>query len=126
MRNRIIDPFEKLIISLYTYSPICRREDYYPMYYLNKPIDKMLNTDKNKIYILSDRCFIFNMYNTYSTYRQQTFKCPNEIYQHIINLTYQDQKNNEQHYRNGYRLFLNITDTNTFSKFVSKIFKNCW
>ena len=54
MRSRITDPFEILIILLYTYIPPCRREDYYSMYYLNNPLDKMLKPDKNTNYITSD------------------------------------------------------------------------
>ena len=84
----------------------------------------MLKTDTTKNYITSDRWFIFNKYKTNSTYGQQTFECPNKIYQQIINLTYYDQENNEHHYKNGDRLFLNIMDPNTFSKFVSRIFEN--
>ena len=124
IRNYITDPFERLIISLYTYIPPRRREDYYLMYYSKKPLDEMSKTDTTKNYITSDRWFIFNKYKTDSTYGQQTFECPNEIYQQIINLTYYDKENNEQHYKNGDRLFLNITDPNTFSKYVSRIFEN--
>ena len=112
MRNNITDPFERLIISLYTYIPLCRREDYYLMYYSNTPLDEMSKTDTAINYITSDRWLIFNKYKTDSTYGQQTFECPNEIYQLIINLTYYDKENNEQHYKNGDRLFLNITDPN--------------
>ena len=68
MRNNITDPFEKLIISLYTYIPSRRREDYNLMYYSNKPLDKMLKTDTTKNYITSDHWFIFNKYKTDSTY----------------------------------------------------------
>ena len=124
MRNRIANPFQRLIISLYTYIPHRRREDYYSMYYSNKPLDIMWKADKTKNYITSDRWFIFNKYKTYSTYGQQTFECPNEIYQLIIDLTYQDLENNEQPYKNNDRLFLNITDRNTFSKYVSGIFEH--
>ena len=53
MKNRITDPFESLIISLYTYIPPRRRENYYSMYYLNKPLDKMLKADITKNYITS-------------------------------------------------------------------------
>ena len=94
------------------------------MYYSNKPLDKMLKADKTKNYITTDRWFIFNKYKTDSTYGQQTFECPNEIYQQIINLTYYDEENNEQHYKNNDRLLFNITDPNTFSKQVPKIFEN--
>ena len=124
IRNNITDPFDRLIISLYTYIFPRGREDYYLMYYLNKPLNKMLKTDTTKNYITSDRWFIFNKYKTDSTYGQQTFECPNKIYQQIINLTYYDKKNNEQHYKNGDRLFLNKTNFNTFSKCVSRIFEN--
>ena len=41
MRNNITDPFERLIISVYTYIPPRRREDYYLMYYYNKTYDEM-------------------------------------------------------------------------------------
>ena len=41
MRNDITDPFERLIISLYTYIPPRRLEDYYLMYYSNKPLNEM-------------------------------------------------------------------------------------
>ena len=123
MRSRITDLFERLIISLYTYIPHRRREYYYSMYYLNKPLDKMLKADTTKNYITSDRWLIFNMYKTYSTYGQQTFECPNEIYQQIIDLPYLDQENNEQHYKNGDRLFFNITDPNSLSKYVSGLFE---
>ena len=124
MRSRLTDPFERLIISLYTYIPSRRREDYYSMYYSNKLLDKMLKADKKINYITSDNWFIFNKYKTYSTYGQQTFECPNEIYQQIIDLTYQDLENNNLHYKNGDRLVLNIIDPNTFSKYVSRIFEN--
>ena len=49
MRNNITDPFERLIISLYTYIPPRRREDYYLMYYSNKPLDEMSKKIKLKI-----------------------------------------------------------------------------
>ena len=124
MRNNINDSFERLIISLYTYVPFRGREDYYLMYYSNKPLNKMLKTDTTKNYIISDLWVIFNKYKTDSTYGQQTFECPNEIYQQIINLTYFEKENNEQHYKNGDRLFLNKTNFNTFSKCVSRIFEN--
>ena len=113
--------------KLYHYTLIFffrKREDYYLMYYSNKPLDEMLKTDTTKNYITSDCWFSFNKYKTDSTYVQQTFECPNEIYQQIIDLTYYDKENNEQHYKNGDRLFLNITDPNTFSNFVSRIFGN--
>ena len=77
IRSRITDLFERLIISWYTYFPPCRREDYYLMYYSNKPLDKMLLADTTKNYITSDGWFIFNKYKTDSTYGQQTFECPN-------------------------------------------------
>ena len=80
MRNNITDPFERLIISLYTYNPPRKREDYYLMYYSNKPLNEMSKKDKTKNYITSDCWFIFNKYKTDSTYGQQTFECPNEIY----------------------------------------------
>ena len=124
MRNNITDPFERLIILLYTYIPPRRREDYYLMYYSNKTYDEMFKKDKTKNYITSDRWFIFNKYKTDSTYGQQKFECPNEIYQQIINLTYLDKEDNEQHYKDGDRLFFNITNPNTFSNYVSNIFEN--
>ena len=37
MRNNITYSVERLIISLYTYIPPRKREDYYLMYYSNKP-----------------------------------------------------------------------------------------
>ena len=124
MRSRITDLFERLIISLYTYIPPRRRKDYYSIYYSNKPLDKVLKADKTKNYITSDRWLIFNEYKTDSTYGQQTFECPNKIYQQIIDLKYQDQENNEQLYKTGDRLMLNLTDPNTLSIFLSKIFEN--
>ena len=51
MRNNITDPLERLIISFYTYIPSRRREDYYLMYYSNKPLDEMSKQDKTKNYI---------------------------------------------------------------------------
>ena len=60
----------------------------------------MLKADIKRNYITSDCWFIFNEYKTDSTYGQQTFECPNKIYQQIIDLTYIDQENNEQHYKN--------------------------
>ena len=51
MRSRITDPFERLIISLYTYIRPRRREDYYLLYYSYKPVVKMLKAD-TKVIIL--------------------------------------------------------------------------
>ena len=86
------------------------------------------NTTKN--YITSDRWFIFNKYKTDSTYGQQTYECPNEIYQQIINLTYLDKENNEQHYKNGDRLFLIllilILLVNMFQKYLKIMLVNMW
>ena len=84
----------------------------------------MSKKDKTKNYITSDRQFIFNKYKTASTYGQQKFECPNQIYQQVINLTYYDKEDNEQHYKDGDRLFFNITNCNTFSKYISGIFEN--
>ena len=42
----------------------------------------------------------------------------------MIDLTYYDEDNNEKPYKNNDRLILNITDPNTISKFVSRIFEN--
>ena len=47
MKSRMIDPFEKLIISLYTYCPPRRKEDYYSMYNSNNPLDQMFKENKN-------------------------------------------------------------------------------
>ena len=54
----------------------------------------MLNADKTKNYNISDRRFIFNKFQTYSTYGQQTYEYPNEIYQNIIDKIYYDQEYN--------------------------------
>ena len=121
MESRITDLFERLITSNYTYIPFRRKEDYYSMYYSNKSLHKMLKADKNTNYITSNRLFIFNNYKTYSTYGQQTFEFPNEVYQKIIDLTYIYKDNNEQQNKYNDRLFLNITNPSTFSKFFKHI-----
>ena len=66
----------------------------------------MLKANNNKNYITSDRWCIFNKYKTYLTYGKQTIECTNEINKQIINLTYYDEENNEQHYKDNNRLFL--------------------
>ena len=53
MRNKITDPFTKLILLLYTYISPRIWEDYYSLYYLNKLLDKMLKADKeSKLYYI--------------------------------------------------------------------------
>lgn len=80
MRDRITDPLEKLVISLYTYIPFRSWLDFKLMYYTNKTLDQMKNANKHKKYITCDRKYIFNKYKTDSTYVQKIVDCPDEIY----------------------------------------------
>ena len=69
-----------------------------------------MKTKKN--YITSDSKFIFNIYKTAKSYKQQVFDCPSEIYELI----------NRIGYNVGDRLFPNKKLASNFSAFVIKIF----
>ena len=114
MRDSITDPLEKLVISLYTYSPPRRRRDYFNFYYLdssNLGVDNETE-DILKNYITNDKKLIFNDYKTKTKYGRQEFDCPDEIYNQVIALGY----------RNKQKIF-NLTQDCDMSKFVTGVFE---
>lgn len=106
MRDSISDPLEKLIISLYTYFPTRRRQDYFNFYYVEEEGDETHN------YITKNKKLIFNDYKTKNTYGKQVFDCPDEIYNQVIALQY----------KNGQSIF-NLPQDCYMSNFVTNVFK---
>ena len=88
--DRILDPLNKLAISLYTYIFPRRRLNFLLMYYTHKIFDQIKNANKHKSYITANRKYIFSRYKTDSTYDQKIINCPEEIYQKIIYLNYEN------------------------------------
>lgn len=75
------DEYDKLmqyvLISLYTYIPPRRNQDYSYMYVAKKALDKY-DDDKNYI-LLKEKQFVFNKYKTSKHYGQQYTDIPDEL-----------------------------------------------
>ena len=71
-----------LLLSLYTYVAPRRLKDFMYMKFVNTPNE----ADDNNFnyYIASKKIFIFNVYKTQKTYKQQIIKVPHELHKIII------------------------------------------
>ena len=108
-----------LLLSIYTYIPPRRIEDYVKMYsFINRP--DQLDTSIN-YYIQSERIFIFNTYKTSSNYGTQEIHLPDELY-NIIDEYIRVYKITDESSLLNYSRGQNLSDAigDLFTKLVNK------